>query len=194
MFLAIPHYLILVGLTAAMMSTTLVAGIAILVTGRYPNALFDFNVSVLRWHWRVGFYVYAALGTDKYPPFSFAADAAHPATFDVDYPERLSRGLVLIKWLLAIPHLVIIGLMVSVIMLYPWDVYVAAPSWGYSVFNLLVVVAGFFLLITGEYPKPMLDFLVGVDRWIYRVIAYIALMRDEYPPFTLDTGEFEPRD
>ena len=194
MFLAIPHFVVLAALGVAFVVTTVFAGFAILFTGRYPRGLFDFNVGVMRWNWRVGFYVYAALGTDRYPPFTLAK-TDYPADFDVDYPERLSRGLVLVKsWLLALPHVLIGVLVVADLLLYPWSsaaaqtTAAAQPAGAYSVLNLLVVIAGVFLLITGAYPRPLFDFLLGVNRWLYRVVTYIAFMRDEYPPFRLDTG------
>lgn len=192
MFAAIPHFVVLAALWVVFVALTLVAGVAILITGRYPRALFDLNVGILRWNWRVGFYVYAALGTDRYPPFTLGA-ADYPASLELSYPARLSRGLVLVKWLLAIPHLVIVGLIVGPIMLYPIRALNdlggdLQPAGGYSVLNLLVVIAGFFLLITGAYPRPLFDLLMGINRWMYRVVAYVGLMTDQYPPFRLETG------
>jgi hypothetical protein len=195
MFLAIPHYVVLAFLWLAFGIATVIAGVAILATGRYPRSLFDFNVGVLRWNWRVGFYVYAALGTDRYPPFTLAR-TDYPADFDVEYPDRLSRRLVLVKWLLAIPHLLVVGLIAADILPYWWT----SSDWssgfqpigGYSVLNLLVVVAGFFLLITRRYPRAILDFLVGINRWLYRVLTYVTLLHDVYPPFRLDQGQYEP--
>jgi hypothetical protein len=197
-FLAIPHYIVLAGLWFAFAVTTLIAFFAILFTGRYPRSLFHFNVGVLRWSWRVGFYASAALGTDRYPPFTLAK-TDYPADFEVDYPEHLSHGLVLIKsWLLAIPHLIIVGLFTANIF-YWWTTrgdWVAGTQngAGISLLGLLVLIAGFILLITRRYPSALFDLIMGINRWVFRVITYVALMRDEYPPFRLDQGPHDPPD
>lgn len=189
-FLAIPHYVVLAFLWLAFFITTLIAFFAILFTGRYPRGIFDFNVGVLRWNWRVGFYTFSALGTDRYPPFSLEA-GDYPATLDVDYPERLSRGLVLVKsWLLAIPHLIIVGILVGGAGWLVNDAGWGAAWWvaplGGGLIGILTVIAGVVLLFTGRYPRDIFDLLMGFNRWVYRVYAYIGLMRDEYPPFRLD--------
>jgi hypothetical protein len=190
--LAIPHFIILIGLWVAFAVLTFVAFFAILFTGRYPRSLFDFNVGVMRWSWRVAFYCTSVLGTDQYPPFSLSRRDDYPASLDVAYPEHLSRGLVLVKsWLLAIPHLIIVGMLSAT-----WVVGGAAESWqgpmGGGLLGLLVIVAAVVLLVSGTYPQGLFDLLVGLNRWIYRVIAYVALMTDEYPPFHLDQGPDEP--
>src|SRR5215510_9216137 len=112
--LLIPHFVVLAFLWLAVIVLTLVSGIAILFTGRYPRSLFDFNTGVMRWSWRVGFYGISAFGTDQYPPFSLQPDPEYPADFTVDYPEQLSRGLVLVKWwLLALPHYLIVAVFIG---------------------------------------------------------------------------------
>ena len=187
MFLAIPHFVILAALWIPFIVTTLFAGIAIVATGHYPRRLFDFNVGVLRWNWRVGFYVYAALGTDQYPPFSLAPRADYPANFDVAYDPRPSKGLVPLKWFMAVPHLVIVALVMGDLLSFAQPTDVASGA--FSVLNVLVVIAGIFLLLTGRYPRPLFDLLIGINTWVYRVLAYVAFMRDEYPPFRLDTDD-----
>ena len=187
--LAIPHYIVLVFLWFAFAVVTVIAFFAILFTGRYPRGLFEFNVGVLRWSWRVGYYSYSALGTDRYPPFSLRP-ADYPAELSVQYPEQLSRGLVLVKWwLLALPQYLIAALFGGGWWLGWWEPSDARWS-GASpgLIGLLVLFAAVTLLFTGRYPRSMFDFVIGLNRWVYRVIAYAALMTDQYPPFRLDQG------
>jgi hypothetical protein len=145
---------------------------------------------VLRWSWRVGFYSYSALGTDRYPPFTLDDVPDYPARLDVEYPQQLSRGLVLVKWwLLALPHYLIVAVFAGG----AWAGFNAASddsAWtsGGGLIGLLVLIAGVVLLFTGRYPKAIFDFVMGMNRWVYRVAGYAALMTDAYPPFRLDMG------
>jgi hypothetical protein len=145
----------------------------------------------------VNYYGYGALGTDRYPPFTLAEVPDYPAHLDVPYPERLSRGLVLVKWwLLALPHYIVLSILVG------GGLYVGSRSTGDGGWNggwgggglvgLLVLVAGIVLLFTARYPKPLYDFILGMDRWSLRVAAYAGLMTDAYPPFRLDQGGIDP--
>jgi len=174
--LGIPHYICLLGLWIAYMVVWIIAFFAILFTTRYPKSLFDFNVGVMRWTWRVGFYSYQALGTDKYPPFTLKS-VDYPADLQIEYPEKLSRGLVLVKWwLLAIPHYIITS------------VFQGGGGEGSKVpglANVLAIFAAVALLFTGKYPEDIFKFVVGMNRWSYRVCAYVGLMTDQYPPFRL---------
>ena len=95
--LLIPHAITLVVLWIGVVVSTVITFFAILITGRYPRSLFDFNLGVLRWSWRVGFYSYDALATDRYPPFSLKEEPGYPARLEVEYPESLSRRLVLVN-------------------------------------------------------------------------------------------------
>ncbi len=194
--LIVPHYVVLLFLNAALCVVTVIAFFAILFTGRYPRPLFDFSVGVLRWDWRVAFYSYSALATDAYPPFRFSA-GGYPADFEVDYPEHLSRGLVLVKsWLLALPHLMVVSLMTGT----GWTVTsTRAPDYetvtrvgGSSLLTLLAIIAGVLLLFNGKYPEGLFALVMGINRWIYRVLSYVALLRDEYPPLRLEQGGTDP--
>jgi hypothetical protein len=190
--LVIPHLILLSFLWIAFGVLTFIAFFAILFTGRYPRVLFDFNVGVLRWSWRVAYYAYGALGTDRYPPFSLHDEPDYPATLDIGYPDRLSHGLVLVKWLLALPQLVLVAIFVG------GGSYLASRagqwlfSFGGGLVGLLVCFAGVALLFTGRYPRGLFDFILGLDRWVLRVSAYVGLMTDSYPPFRLDVGGSDP--
>jgi hypothetical protein len=191
--LVIPHVVVLLALWVAFVVLTVGAFVAILITGRYPRPIFAVNVGVLRWTWRVGFYAHSAIGTDRYPPFTLADVPGYPARLHMEYPATLSRGLVLVKWwLLALPHYLVIGVFAGV----AWPLWTSGDDWalplGGGLIGLLVVVAGAVLLFTGRYPRPVFDFVLGMDRWGYRVVAYAALMTDAYPPFRLDMGGREP--
>ncbi|MFI2507003.1 DUF4389 domain-containing protein [Streptomyces sp. NPDC018972] len=182
--LAFPHYVVLCFLWVAFVGTSVVAFFAILLTGRYPRPLFDFGTGVLRWSWRVGYYAYGTLGTDRYPPFTLADVPDYPAHWDLAYPKKLSRGLVLVKWwLLAIPHYLILGFLLG-------DVQATWVAGG--LIGLLTLCAGVALAATGHYPRGLFDLVVGLNRWVLRVAAYAALLTDVYPPFRLDQGGGEP--
>lgn len=184
--LVVPHVIVLVFLWAAFAVLTLVAGVAILVSGRYPRRIFEFNVGVLRWSWRVGYYATSVLGTDRYPPFTLGPVPDYPATLDIAYPQHLSRTLVLVKWwLLALPHYLIVAAISGGGQRGAWTLGLGAA--------LVLVVAG-TLLFTGRYPQGLFDLLLGLHRWGFRLCAYVALMTDAYPPFRLDQGGDEPGD
>ena len=182
--LAIPHYVVLCFLWIGFTVVSVIAFFAILFTERYPRALFDFNLGVLRWSWRVAYYSYGALGTDRYPPFSLGEEPDYPTRLDIAYPEHLSRGLVLVKWwLLAIPHYVVIGFLLGGFHI-GW--------WSGGLIAALTVIAAVTMAFTEKYPKDLFDLILGLNRWVLRVAAYVTLMTDTYPPFRLDMGGTEP--
>lgn len=185
--LAVPHWIVLCFLWVAFALLTVVAFFAILFTGRYPRGIFDFNLGVLRWSWRVSYYAYGGLGTDRYPPFSLREEPDYPARLDIAHPGRLSRGLVLVKWwLLALPHYLVVGIFVGGAVHERWG--------GGGLIGLLALFAGVALAATARYPAGIFDLLVGLNRWVLRVVAYAALMTDSYPPFRLDQGAVDPAD
>ena len=136
----------------------------ILFRQKYPRWWFDFNLQLVRFSTRVEAYI--GLLTDQYP----STDEEQGVHLDIDYPDasQLNRWLPLIKWLLAIPHYIVLFLL-----------FLAA---------LVILIVGWFvILFTGRFPRGFHDFLVGVTRWALRVEAYAFLLTtDEYPPFSLD--------
>ena len=137
----------------------------ILFRQKYPRWWFDWNRELLRFTQRV--YAYLALQSDVYP----STDEQQYVHLEIDYPNvetDLSRGMPLIKWLLAIPHYIVL-----------FFLYIAAV--------VCVIIAWFAILFTGRYPRSLFDFVVGVERWALRVIAYaFILVTDKYPPFSLE--------
>jgi len=131
---------------------------------RYPRWWFDFALALSRFSNRVG--AYLALLTDRYP----STEAEQSVHLDIDYPnvpQDLNRWMPLVKWLLAIPHYVVLAVLAL-------GTIVA------------VFIAWFAILITGRYPRPLFDYVVGVGRWALRVQAYTSLLiTDRYPPFSL---------
>jgi hypothetical protein len=181
-FLLIPHILILVFLWLAFILTTIAAFFVLLFTGNYPRGIFDFNLGVLRWTWRVAFYSYSALATDRYPPFSLSEEPDYPARLEIDYPESQRKGFPLIGWwLLGAPQYAIAGVIAG-----------GGGGANAGVIGILVFVVAMLLLFKNTYRDDVFDVLMGFNRWCLRALAYAAFMTPQYPPFRFDAGPREP--
>ncbi|MFE7311938.1 DUF4389 domain-containing protein [Streptomyces sp. NPDC057555] len=181
--LLFPHHILLTVLGLGFLLATVLALPALLVTGRYPRVLFGFTTGVLRWAWRVAFYAYWGLATDRYPPFSLGAVPDYPARLHIDRPERLPRGpALLVSRLRAFPQLLLLVLFCLAFRLVWW-------IGGLSAFLALVVVVVLIfstpaagLLRTGHYPRRQFAGVVAFDRWMLQLLAYLFFLTDACPP------------
>jgi hypothetical protein len=161
--LVIPHFVVLLIFGVCLYVTTAIAWFAILFTGKYPRGLFDFALSTVRYYARIS--AYTNLMRDEYPPFG--GGGSYPVTFELSYPESLSRWKIFVKPILLIPHLIIMYLLGSVA-------------------GIVTMIAWLAILFTGKYPPGLFTFSVGVQRWTYRIMTYAMLLTDAYPPFSME--------
>jgi hypothetical protein len=188
-FLLIPHFLILIFLWIAFILTTIAVFFVMLFTGRYPRGIFEFNLGVLRWTWRVAFYSYSALATDRYPPFSRAEEPDYPARLYIDYPEWQRKGLPLIGWwLIGIPQYALASVVAGGGATWGWENGGGAPG----AVGILMFITAMLLLFKNQYRQDVFDIAMGLNRWGMRVCAYGVLMTPQYPPFRFDAGAREP--
>ena len=186
-FLLIPHIFCLLFLWLGFVLATIVVFFVMLFTGSYPPVLFEYNLGVLRWTWRVSFYSYSALGTDRYPPFTLQPVPDYPARLEIDYPDWQRRGFPLIGWwIIGIPQYAIAGILAGGGFAWGWHY----PTGG--VVGILVFVVAMLLLFKDRYPESIFDVLMGFNRWAFRAGAFAAFLTPQYPPFRLDTGPREP--
>jgi roadblock/LC7 domain-containing protein len=167
--LAIPQFVIVYLLAIVERALTFISFFFVLFTTRIPDSIFDFRVMIYRYQWRV--MSFAFFMRDEYPPFAFdlGPDDARSdaAVVGIERPGAMNRWLPLVKWLLAIPHyIVLVFLWIAVV--FVW------------------LITFFAVIFTGRYPRGLRDFVVGVARWSMRVNAYALLMTDVYPPFSLE--------
>ena len=160
--LALPHYIVLLFLGIGAYVVWIVSFFAVLITGRYPEGMFDYMVGVVRWAHRVGAYI--SLVTDVYPPFSLADDPSYPVRVEVDYPQQIARWRPLVYWLLVIPA----AFCAAAIALAAY---------------VCVFIAFFAILITGRFPEGMFNVVMIAFRWAVRTTIYNYWMTEPYPPF-----------
>jgi hypothetical protein len=167
--LLIPHLVILSFLGIAASVVTYIGYWAVLITGKYPEVLFNFLVGVQRWSARTDSWLYGL--ADSYPPFSLTAPD-YPASYEVGYPESSSRWrallgvLILPKLAFLVPHFAIL--------------------YGLWLASFAAIYVGYWIaLIRGRYPAELFEFVSGVQRWSYRTEAWLAGLTDRYPPLGL---------
>jgi hypothetical protein len=171
-YIQLPHLFVLLFIQIGAMFINLIAFWAILITGKYPKGMWNYMVKWLRWNWRLS----ARLNNlaDGYPAFGLNA-SDNKTVFEMEYPERSSRGKLLLRSFFGF-------------------IYILIPH-GFCLLFLALgslfvkMIAWWVVLITGKYPKGMHDYMVGVMRWSNRVMAYYYNLTDTYPPFSMKETE-----
>jgi hypothetical protein len=161
--LVIPHFFALFFVGIGAFFVLIYGFFAVLFTGRWPRGAFDYLVGTYRWAYRV--VVYFHLMTDAYPPFSLADDPSYPARLDIAYPERIDNWRPLVQWLLAIPYLIVAGVL-------------------YWLTGLLTIAAFFCVLFTKRIPRELFELMMPGLRWNLRGNAYAYFTTDRYPSWT----------
>ena len=170
LILAIPHLIIVSLLQYVLYVPWLIGPFAILFTGRYPRGLYNFHGGIYRWMARTYAYVFSL--TDQYPPFSFNEEEGDSSRLLFDYPATLNR------WL----NFPIVGTLVKTILVIPQMLILVV---GGILSLILVFIAQFAILFSGQFPQGMFNFVVGTFQMQWRIYAYIFSMTDAYPPFSL---------
>lgn len=167
--LAIPQWFVVSVLGSVSQVLVVISFFAILFTRKIPDGIYNFQAMYLRYSWRT--MSYTLFMRESYPPFTFEMETADPgndpAKLSIADQGELNRWLPLVKWLLLVPHFFVLVVL--------------------AIGGLFVGIAAFFAVVfTGRWPAGMRDYLIGIERWSARVNAYLYLMRDEYPPFSLN--------
>ncbi len=171
-YIMIPHAFLLFFVGIASQVVSVIAFFAVLITGRYPEGMYRFQEKFMRWQLRVQARMLHLC--DGYPAFGLNAED-DKTTFELEYPEQISRGLTILRQLFGV-------------------IYVVIPHMFVLFFRMIgvqfvTIIAFFAILITGRYPQGMHEFVVGTLRWGARVNLYMLHMSDIYPPFSGKSDE-----
>jgi hypothetical protein len=160
--LVIPHFFCLFAIGIGAFFVAIYAFFAVLFTGRYPRGAFDYMVGTFRWGYRVVAYYH--LMVDPYPPFSLADDPSYPVRLEIEYPEHVANWRPLVQWLLAIPYLIVAGVL-------------------FWLTSVLAFISFFTILFTKRIPRELYDLMVPGIRWNLRGGVYAFFLSDRYPPW-----------
>ncbi|MFI2206126.1 hypothetical protein ACH47Z_36245 [Streptomyces sp. NPDC020192] len=148
---------------------------------------------MVRWTWRVAYYSYAALATDRYPPFTLGTAPGYPTRLHIPYPERLPRGPALVKrWLRATPQYFLIAISLFSFRICSWLGGIPALLAEVALVLLILTGPAGVLMVTGRYPQRQFDWIIRFDRWVLQVFAYAFLLTTAYPPLWMERARAAP--